>query len=166
MGDSAGGHLAQMLLLAKPEQLPGDEKLASTSYKMMAGVSWYGPCDFEEIDLFNHDDRADFRDRFADRILGSDAGPKDKLARYQQVSPVNYLTKDSPPLLMIQGDKDTTIPVKHAYYMKKKANAVGAPVEIMIINNSGHNLRRVEADIDPSRETIIERTVQCFVDQL
>ena len=166
MGDSAGGHIAQMLLLASPEQLPGADSLSKVPYRMVAGVSWYGPCDFEKTDLFNHDDRADFRDRFAARILGSDSGPTDKLARYREVSPINYLSKDSPPLLMIQGDKDTTIPVKHAYYMKKKADAVGAPVEIMIIRNSGHNWRRVDADIDPSRETIIERTVQFFVDYL
>ena len=39
----------------------------------------------------------------------------------------------STSLLMIQGDKDTTIPVKHAYHMNKKADAVGAPVEVMIV---------------------------------
>ena len=166
MGDSAGGHLTQMLLLASPETLPGDPSLAEVSYKMLAGVSWYGPCDFENMDLFNHDDRADFRDRFGPRILGSDSGPTDKLARYREVSPVNYLGKDSPPLLMIQGDKDTTIPVKHAYYMKQKAESAGAPVEIMIIKNSGHNWRKVDAEIDPSREAIIERTVKFFVNQL
>jgi len=77
-----------------------------------------------------------------------------------------YLTKDSPPLLMIQGDKDTTIPVKHAYYMQEKAQALKAPVEIMIIKNAGHNWRRVDADIDPSRDEIIERTVQFFTDHL
>ena len=82
------------------------------------------------------------------------------------MSSVNYLSTDSPPLLMIQGDKDTTIPVKHAYYMKQKAGAVKAPVEIMIIRNAGHNWRKVDADIDPSREAIIERTVQFFVEQL
>ena len=166
MGDSAGGHIAQMLLLASAEQLPGDAALSRIPYRMVAGVSWYGPCDFEKTELFNHDDRADFRDRFAARILGSNSGPKDKLNRYREVSPINYLSKDSPPLLMIQGDKDTTIPVKHAYYMKEKADATGAPVEIMIIRNSGHNWRRVDEDIDPSRETIIERTVQFFVDHL
>lgn len=166
MGDSAGGHIAQMLLLTSPEQLPGEVPLAKTHYRMVAGVSWYGPCDFENLDLFNHDDRADFRDRFAARIIDSNSGPTDKLVRYREVSPINYLSEDSPPLLMIQGDKDTTIPVKHAYYMKKKADAVGAPVEIMIIKNSGHNWRRVDVDIDPSRETIIERTVQFLVDQL
>jgi len=166
MGDSAGGQIAQMLLLTSPEALPGDRELAAVSYKMVAGVSWYGPCDFEKTDLFNHDDRADFRDRFGPRILGSNPDPASKLDRYREMSPVNYLSKDTPPLLMIQGHKDTTIPVKHAYYMKQKADAVEAPVEIMIIKNAGHNWRKVDAEINPSRESIIERTVKFFVDHL
>lgn len=164
MGDSAGGQLAQMLVLSSPETLPGDENLASAGYTMVAGVSWYGPCDFEKVDLFNHDDRKDFRDRFGSRILNSKSKPGEKQARYREVSPVNYLKKDSPPLLMIQGDKDTTIPVKHAYYMKQRAQALQAPVEIMIIRNSGHNWRKVGAEIEPSREAIVDRTVKFFLD--
>lgn len=166
MGDSAGGHLAQMLLLSSPEALPGDPRLANVSYKMRGAVSWYGPCDFEKTDLFNHDDRANFRDRFENRILGPNPEKSKKLPRYREVSPVNYLQKNSPPLLMIQGDKDTTIPVKHAYHMKQKADAILAPVEIMIIRNSGHNWRKVGADIEPTRDAIIERTVKFFVDRL
>lgn len=166
MGDSAGGHIAQMLLLASPEQLSGDPAFADVSYRMVAGISWYGPCDFEKTELFNHDDSANFKDRFAARILGPDSESADKLARYREVSPVNYLSKDSPPLLMIQGDKDTTIPVKHAHYMKQKASEVEAPVEIMIIKNSGHNWRKVDAEIDPSREEIVERTVQFLVNTI
>ena len=166
MGDSAGGQIAQMLLLTSSEFLPGDEALANARYNMVAGVSWYGPCDFENVDLFNHDDRADFRDRFGARILGANSNPADKLSLYREMSPVNYLTALSPPLLMIQGDKDTTIPVKHAYYMKQKTEQIDAPVEIMIIKNSGHNWRHVDANIEPSREEIIERTVQFFVDRL
>ena len=50
--------------------------------------------------------------------------------------------------------------------MKQKADAAKAPVEIMIIKNAGHNWRKVDADIDPSREAIVERTVQFFVDHL
>lgn len=75
----------------------------------------------------------------------------------------------SPPLLMIQGDKDTTIPVKHAYYMKEKADAVKAPVEIKIINNAGHNWHSMDEDIEPTRDETIERTVtflQHHLDQL
>ena len=165
-GDSAGGQIAQMLLLTPPETLPGDSSLADASYKIVAGVSWYGPCDFEKTQLFNHDDRADFKDRFGPRITGrdTDLNAEEKLALFREMSPVNYVNKDCPPLLMIQGDKDTTIPVKHAYYMQQKAESVDAPVEIMIIENSGHNWRKVRADISPSKEEIDDRTVKFFVD--
>ena len=168
MGDSAGGQIAQMLLLTPPEALPGDPSLSDASYKILAGVSWYGPCDFEKTDLFNHDDRADFKDRFGGRIVGrdSDDTAEEKLKLFREMSPVNYVTKKSSPLLMIQGDKDTTIPVKQAYYMQKKAEAVDAPIEIMIIENSGHNWRKVGADISPSKKEIDDRTVQFFLDHV
>lgn len=165
-GDSAGGHLAQMLLLAPPDSLTGDPELAPYPYKTVAGVSWYGPCDFEDQQLFNHDDRENFRDRFEPRIMGSTSGPQSKLERYREVSPVKYLTKDSPPLLMIQGDGDTTIPVKQAYRMQHALETIKAPVEILIVKHAGHNWRKADGEtpIDPSRDVIVERTVQFFVD--
>lgn len=162
-GDSAGGHIAQMLLLSPPESLAGDADLAGIDYKVVAGVSWYGPCDFEQEDLFNHDDRPDFRDRFGPRITGdAEVTKEEKLRLYREMSPVTYLKKESPPLLMIQGDKDTTIPVKHAYHMEKRARELQAPVRIQIVKNSGHNWRKADGDIDPSREVIIQRTVDFF----
>ena len=166
MGDSAGGQIAQMLLLSTAATLVGDPTLADATYHMVAGVSWYGPCDFEKTDLFNHDDRPNFVDRFGARIVASDVTPAEKLALYREMSPIQYLTKDSPPLLMIQGDKDTTIPVKHAYYMKEKAEAAHAPVEIMIIKNAGHNWRKVDADIEPTADEIVARTVGFFSNHL
>ena len=165
-GDSAGGHISQMLLLSAPETLKGDLDLASYNYNMVAGVSWYGPCDFEDISLFNHDDSPNFKDRFGARITKPDTKPKDKLALYKEMSPINYLDKHSAPLLMIQGDKDTTIPVKHAYYMAEKANKVGAPVTTLIVKNAGHNWRKVGADINPTRESIIKTTIDYFISYL
>jgi len=162
-GDSAGGQLSQMLLLTSPESFAGDPSLADQSYTMVAGVSWYGPCDFEDEQLFNHDDRDDFRDRFGPRILPPGSKPEDKRTLYREMSPVNYLSKDSPPLLMIQGDKDTTIPVKHAYRIEKEAKATDAPVQILIVKNAGHNWRRVDADILPTRDEIVAQTVAFFV---
>ena len=158
-GDSAGGHLAQMLLLTPADAFPGDPELKGATCTLIAGVSWYGPCDFEKMELFNPDGRENFRDRFEGRILKPGTDPKEKLKLYREISPVNYLKVDSPPLLMIQGDKDTTIPVHHARYMKERATAIDAPVEILIVENSGHNWRKVDADIKPTREQIIEKTV-------
>ena len=94
--------------------------------------------------------------------MGSNTGPQDKKERYREMSPVSYLTKNSPPLLMIQGDKDTTIPVKQAYRMQKALETIKAPVEILIVKNAGHNWRKVDADIEPSRTQIIQRTIDYF----
>jgi acetyl esterase/lipase len=165
-GDSAGGQMAQMLLLSSPESLTGDAALAKYSYKMVAGVSWYGPCDFEKSELFNHDDRPNFNDRFGPRIINSNTNPKDKLTLYREMSPINYLKKTSAPLLMIQGDKDTTIPVKHAYYMNQKAKKIGAAVTTVIIKNAGHNWRKVDFDIEPGRDAIEKMTIDFFVSHL
>lgn len=161
-GDSAGGQIAQMLLLSPHDSLTGDPELADVSYRILGGVSWYGPCDFEDQNLFNYDDRPDFKDRFGARIVLSDVSPDEKLALYREMSPISYLKKDSPPLLMIQGDKDTTIPVKHALYMKKRAEELKAPVEIVIVRNSGHNWRQVGAEIEPTKADINERTVRFY----
>jgi acetyl esterase/lipase len=157
-GDSAGGHLAQMLLLAPPESFPGDPTLADVKYRLIAGVSWYGPCDFEKIDLFTPPGGSDVRDRFGSRILKPGADEKMRLAAYREVSPVNYLRPDSPPLLMMQGDKDPTIPVQHAHYMKERADSVKAPVETFIVQNSGHNWREVVGTLRPTLDEIMIKT--------
>jgi acetyl esterase/lipase len=165
-GDSAGGHIAQMLALSPSTSLKGDSSLADVVYQIVAGVSWYGPCDFENTSLFNHDNRPNFRDRFGPRIIGdSKEAPEEKLRLYREMSPVNYLKKDSPPLFMIQGDKDTTIPVKHAYEMQKRAKKLQAPVKILIVKNSGHNWRKVDAATEPSRNEIVQATADFFRSQ-
>jgi len=165
-GDSAGGQISQMLLLSSPKTLKGDKKLAKYSYKMIAGVSWYGPCDFEKTNLFNYDDRPNFSDRFGGRIVADNMDSQKKLDLYKEMSPINYLKKNSAPLLMIQGDKDTTIPVKHAYYMDKRAKEINATVTTLIVKNAGHNWRKVGADIKPTRQEIIQTTIDFFVSHL
>ena len=165
-GDSAGGQIAQMLLLSPPKSLQGVKKLAQFDYRVLAGVSWYGPCDFEKIELFNPDGRPKFHDRFKSRILPPNSPVTDKLKLYREISPVTYLSKDSRPLLMIQGDNDTTIPVQHAHYMQAQAEEIGAPVETLIVRNAGHNWRSVNRAIDPGIDTIIKRTVSFITKHL
>ena len=165
-GDSAGGHLAQMLLLSPPESFPGDPTLADAKYHLIAGVSWYGPCDFEKIELFTPPDGNAVRDRFGARIIKPGVDDKTKLAAYREVSPVTYLRAHSPPLLMMQGDKDPTIPVHHARYMKERGDAMKAPVETFIVENSGHNWREVGGALRPSLDEIMTKTAAFMKQQL
>lgn len=42
------------------------------------------------------------------------------------------------PLLIIHGDKDTTVPVKHAYMLQQRAKEVGVDYDIQILSGRGH----------------------------
>ena len=159
MGDSAGGHIAQMVALANPELFKGDKKLFGHAYKVIAGVSWYGPSDFTIKELFETDDSTKDPDRFSSRITKKESDPLKIAAMYKEMSPIFYLTKNSPPLFMMAADNDTTIPVAHAYHMKKHADSIGANVDMFIVKNAGHNWRKAGGDIDPTLGVITKTTL-------
>lgn len=163
LGDSAGGHLAQMITLADPNLFKGDINLEGNKYKVIAGVSWYGPSDFTKKEFFKTDDPTKEADRFSSRITKTETNPEKMAAMYKEMSPVFYLTKTSPPLFMMAADKDTTIPVIHAYHMKKRADEIRANVELFIVKNAGHNWRKAGGDIDPTLEVITQKTVDFFL---
>lgn len=121
MGDSAGGHLSQMLLLTSPESQPGDPALAGASYKMVAGVSWYGFTNVENDDLyFPERGLKEPKAGTTVRIIKLGATPEEARTILHEMSPTSYLTKDSPPLLVMQGDQDTAVSVKMLITSRRK----------------------------------------------
>ncbi|MBP1840071.1 alpha/beta hydrolase [Formosa algae] len=162
LGDSAGGQIAQMITLADPNDFKGDEQLYGHPYNVIAGVSWYGPSDFTIQKLFETDDPTKEADRFSSRITKTESNPTKMAEMYKEMSPIFYLSKDSPPLFMMAADDDTTIPVGHATHMKAQANRIGANVDMFIVKQAGHNWRKAGGEIIPPLEDITKRTVEFF----
>lgn len=148
-GDSAGGQLAQMLALGDSKTFVGDETLAGFDVRPIACISWYGPTDFTDVNLFKTDLSDKNPDRFGSRITGSDGGYAKNPGAYEEMSPYYWLKADSPPLLLLQGDTDATIPLGHAPHLKKKADEIGADVEMVIVRHAGHNWRKAGGDPEP-----------------
>jgi acetyl esterase/lipase len=167
IGGSAGGHLSLMLLLTPPETQLGDPSLADAKYKMGAGVSWFGFTNFEVEDLFIKDiPKQDPARGTTVRILKPGLTPEEESAVLHEMSPTTWLTQDSPPVLIMQGDRDMAVPVAHAVYIQKKAQELQAPVEVVIVKNAGHNWGSRGVVIAPSLDEIIDRTVQFFTEHL
>jgi alpha-L-fucosidase len=169
-GTSAGGHLSLMLNYSAPDSFVGDSELAAYGVRTVAGVSWHGPADFTDSDLFVPNGfKGHNPDRFTDRIkTGSprisyeQAGPELK-AMMCEVSPVRYLTKDSPPMLQFHGDRDGTIPLKHGKLLQKKAAEVGASFQLITVKGAGHGFSEKNT---PSAERINETTVEFVLKHL
>jgi acetyl esterase/lipase len=55
-----------------------------------------------------------------------------------QASPVNHVTPDDPPFLLIHGDQDMVVPVEQSQVMYERLVQEGVPAQLVIVVNAGH----------------------------
>ena len=167
-GSSAGGHIAQLLAFSKPDAFRGETDLHSFKVRPAAGVSWFGPSDFREPQLFEWKGSGDGLavDQWSRLITRGDSfnyetENSEVQAKTDRLSPVWWLTGGSVPLLQIHGDQDNVIPPPHATHLEKIAEKVGAPVKVQMVKGAGHGWWAT--DIVPDRKSIVATTVEFIV---
>jgi acetyl esterase/lipase len=140
-GHSAGGHLASLLGTAgsAKEFDKGDNLEFSSRVKAVCALS--GPTDFLQMDAHALKDaklKHDFPGSPESRLIG---GPiqknKEKVAK---ANPITYVSKESPPFLLIHGDQDPLVPVHQAQLLHDALKEKGVPVQLHIVKGAGHGV--------------------------
>lgn len=130
-GGSAGGHLSLLIgLTDDDDKLEGEGGHPRQSSRVQAVVNVFGPTEMAS----GHNTSSVawiFR-------LFMGGTPDETPDTYKAASPVTYVSKDDPPVLTLQGDKDTLVPVAQATLLDKKMKAVGASHTLMILKGQGH----------------------------
>ena len=113
-GFSAGGHLSLTTGMITPEagfdnQCPSNEKI-----KLAAIVNWSGITDVEDLIKGANEKH------YAVEWLGNQINDS-KIELAKNVSPINYVRPNLPPILTIHGDKDTVVPYTHAVRLHKNS---------------------------------------------
>lgn len=54
-------------------------------------------------------------------------------------SPIEFVTDDDPPVLLIHGDQDEIVPVKHSQRLHASLQEAGVTSEYIEIEGAGHN---------------------------
>ena len=124
-GGSAGGHLALLLgLSAGFQELEGTVGgNTNQSSSVSAIVDFYGPSDFM---VFS---KTDPRFKNAHEFLPN---------QLKHVSPLTYLTKDDPPVIIFQGDQDKTVPTEQSKLVHKHYQKMGLESHLHILEGTGH----------------------------
>ena len=65
----------------------------------------------------------------------------------RQISPVNHVTQDDPPTLIIHGDADTLVPIQQAELIIAKLKAAGVPAELAVKKGAGHGWLTLPLDM-------------------
>jgi acetyl esterase/lipase len=154
-GSSAGGHLAELLATADQSAgLEGDGGWQNVSSKVQAAASYYGVSD---LTVPFPQDTVRVIVKF---FRGTE---KEKPELYRKASPILYVSKDDPPLLLVHGEKDDGVPFDQSVRMAETYRRVRLPVEFIAVKNAGHDFQHIgNAPISPSVEVIHQRTVDFF----
>ncbi|MBX7259591.1 MAG: alpha/beta hydrolase [Candidatus Hydrogenedentes bacterium] len=116
IGGSAGGYLSMMLGYVHDPELEGDLYKEQSS-KVQAVANFYGPCDLT-VEMA----------RKASEVTGFLKKTYEEAPElFKSSSPIFYITKDSPPTLIVHGTIDQTVPIAQSDALAAKLAELGVP---------------------------------------
>lgn len=135
-GESAGGHLAELLGLTIDDQaLEGEVGIVGSSSSVAAVAAWYGPSDIAAVATDVGADPLDPSSREA-LLIGAAASTMPKLAA--QASPISHVTPGAPPFLLLHGRADRLVPAAQSQRLHDALAAAGVSVELHLYDGSDH----------------------------
>jgi acetyl esterase/lipase len=150
----------------RPPPATSNSEGAAESDCVQGAVTWYGIFDFSTLAEQRDPgstalpDRADSADA---RYLGcriSSCPPEIVSA----ASPVNYIDRDDPPMLLVHGLADKTVPVKQSQEMYDKLRAAGVPVQLFLVPDVDHSfIGKTPADTREASRAALSRVFE-FID--
>ena len=136
-GSSAGGYLVTMLgVTGSTTKFDVGENL-DVSSRVQAVADRYGPIDFLQMDAHrlpgapvnNKPDSP-----LSELIGGNIADNRDKVG---EANPINYVTKDCPPFIVVHGDSDLLVPHHQSELLVAALAKAGVPVVLYTIKAAG-----------------------------
>jgi acetyl esterase/lipase len=146
-GGSAGGHLAQFLgVTAGVKEFEGDQNPGPSS-AVSCVVNLYGPSDFTK----SYGKSVDAHDVLPLWLGGN---LEQARLRHIQASPLNWVTPDAAPTLLIHGTDDKYVAYEQAVWMRDRLHACGVEVQLLTMEGAGHGFKG--ADAEKAEKTLID----------
>ncbi len=141
-GGSAGGHLVALLgTSGDVKELEGDVGgNLKYSSRVRAVCNFCGPTDFTRADYVRdaEQNEPEILEKALVRLLG---GPwQEHREAANMASPVYHISKDDPPFLIVHGDADRVIPIKHSQMLYDKLKAAGLDATLNIVKGGSHGV--------------------------
>jgi acetyl esterase/lipase len=152
-GSSAGGHLVSLLGTTDASAgFDGNGGYPEQSSSVRAVTDMYGPSDLTTLS----------NDANVNRELRLVFGPP---SDWPSASPVNYVSKDDVPFLILQGEKDNIVPPSQSQEFYDRLTGAGVPAQLVMVKNAGHVFVPSGGPISPSRSEIT-RIMADFFDSI
>jgi acetyl esterase/lipase len=146
-GTSYGGTLVALAALTGGHSNFDVGPYATTSSAIAAAVDMFGPADLPGW-VSPQDFHVAFGGNRANLVLAS---------------PAHYVKANAPPILIVQGTADTTVPQSQSAELYRKLSAAGDHTQLILVQHMGHMFAQVGSQpIDPGMTRIAADMVSWF----
>lgn len=144
LGGSAGGHLALMGGLLGNNPVFDNNCNKGQAFKVVAIINKYGINDVGDWAY-----GPNITSKSATNWLGEKAKDADFI---KLVSPIYHVTKESPPIFIVHGNADPTVPYQQSVSLHKKLLELGVKTEFITIEGGLHGKFSKEQNDDISKK--------------
>ena len=137
VGGSSGGHLALMAALTADDgKAEAKDPVERACSRVQAIMAWFPPVDFINWGGENGYKMVEkirpplFQDMFG-KIT-------DLETQLKSVSPIYHATVSAPPLFLVHGDADKTVPVQQSHLLKARYEELKRPVHLTVYPGGPH----------------------------
>jgi acetyl esterase/lipase len=149
-GGSAGGHLSLILgTQGGPGKADAKDPVDRESSAVQAVACFYPPTDFA-----NWGAQGDDGVGFGTTIKFKPAfGPRSDTAEgrqtlSQEISPINFVRSNMPPILIAHGDADKLVPIYQAEIFEKRVKKFGSPIKVIVKPGADHGWLGMDKDME------------------
>ncbi len=161
-GASAGGNLSLLLAAAGTRGDPdASDPVERQSSRVKAVACFFPPTDFlnygatgiEKIHATDFDPRFrpsfDYHEKNPTTSTFDRITDKEKLRAISRgISPIYAVSKQTPPTLIMHGDKDTLVPLQQARSMVDRLKEAGVTSELIVKKGGGHGWLGIASDVN------------------
>ncbi|HIB75536.1 MAG TPA: alpha/beta hydrolase [Gammaproteobacteria bacterium] len=128
-GNSAGGHLSLMAAATNYDQIfEGEGGSNEVSSEIKAVCAIYPPTTIRQLEMLNPLENAFLM------LMGKEAKKED----FDKASPLNYVTEDYPPCMLIHGSTDSVVRLKDSTKFYEKLIEFNRPASLHIFSEEEH----------------------------
>jgi len=161
-GSSSGGHLS--LMIATADDIPNSrstDPVDKVSGRVQAAAVFFPPTDFINYGGVNTSGKINQAGLVLARVAAafdfkvwndttgtyvSITDTEKRLAIAKEISPINSVSSDDPPVIIIHGDKDMLVPKQQSESIIEKFKEVNVPNKLIIKEGGSHGWKDMELE--------------------
>jgi acetyl esterase/lipase len=161
-GGSAGGHLSLLQgTTGDAGDLKAKDPVDRTSSRVQCVACFFPPTDFlnwgaKGKEMINRDFQPPFNAAIDYHEFDKEKGlfvPVTDVKKLREIaatiSPITHVKADSPPTLIIHGDKDNLVPLQQSEEILAKFKEVGVDAKLIVKKGEGHGWLTILGDLEP-----------------